>query len=153
MANKANPYISFNGNARQAMEYYRSVFGGELKISTFKEFNLSRTPADDNKVMHSVLEISPEFTIMGADIASHMQFDNGQRVTIALSGENETELGSYFQKLSSGGSVIEKWDQAPWGDYFGLLTDKFGVVWMLDVPNPNTMQQGAVSHTEQHTTR
>lgn len=153
MDTKLNPYISFDGNARQAMEFYKTVFGGELKMSTFKEYNLAQNPGDSEKIMHSVLEIGPDFTIMGADTPTGMEYDNGKRITLSLSGENDGELRGYFQKLSSGGTVGMPLEKAPWGDSFGMVTDRFGVDWMVNISAPNAMRQGEASHTEQHTTR
>ena len=133
MSSRLNPYISFQGNARQAMEFYKSVFGGKLSIMTFKEVGMAQNPAEGDKVMHSMLEADNGLTFMGSDTPGHMTYEPGARVSMALSGDNETELRGYFAKLAAGGTIGQPLEKAPWGDSFGMLTDKFGVVWMVNI--------------------
>ncbi|HVK88448.1 MAG TPA: VOC family protein [Kofleriaceae bacterium] len=133
MQSRLNPYISFKDNARQAMEFYKSVFGGKLTISTFKEFGMAQDPAEADKVMHSMLEADNGLTFMGADTPSHMKYEPGARVSMALSGDNEAELSGYFTKLAAGGTIGQPLEKAPWGDSFGMLTDKFGIAWMVNI--------------------
>ena len=133
MSSRLNPYISFKDTARDAMEFYKSVFGGKLTISTFKEFGASEDPAEANKVMHSMLEADNGITFMGSDTPNSMQYQEGARVSMALSGDSVAELSGYFEKLSVGGAVKMPLAKAPWGDMFGMLTDKFGIDWMVNV--------------------
>jgi PhnB protein len=134
MTTKLNPYLSFQNNTRQAMEFYHSVFGGKLNIGTFKEFNASRSPQDDNKIMHAELDTENGMTIMASDTPSDgREYRAGTNYSISLSGDNETELRRYFEKLSAGGTVTYPLEKAPWGDAFGMLTDKFGVPWMVNI--------------------
>ena len=133
MASRLNPYLSFRDNARQAMEFYRSVFGGELTISTFKEFHASDDPSEDNKIMHAMLEADNGITFMAADTPNAMDYDPGASISMSLSGDNEQELTSYFEKLSKGGQIVMPLERAPWGDLFGMLTDRFGVNWMVNI--------------------
>lgn len=133
MPTKLNPYISFKDNARQAMEFYKQVFGGELLMNTFKEFQVSQDPAEENKIMHAMLEAGNGLTIMAADTPASMDYREGSNISISLSGENETELSGYFQKLSEGGNIIEPLVKAPWGDTFGMVVDQFGVSWMVNI--------------------
>lgn len=128
-----NPYLSFKDNAREAMEFYRSVFGGKLDINTFKEFNLSAHPDDDNKVMHSMLQGDNGIMLMGADTPTGMEFKLGSSVSISLSGDNEAELRGYWEKLSDGATIVQPLESAPWGDTFGMLTDKFGIDWLVNI--------------------
>jgi PhnB protein len=128
-----NPYISFKDNARQAMEFYKTVFGGKLTISTFKEYHVSQDPKEDDKVMHAMLVGENGITFMAADTPNQMEFHAGANVSMSLSGDNEAELQSYFQKLSAGGMVAMPLEKAPWGDTFGMLTDKFGISWMVNI--------------------
>ncbi|MDQ7991182.1 MAG: VOC family protein [Propionicimonas sp.] len=130
-----NPYLSFSGNAREAMEFYKSVFGGELTLSTFGEFQMPGiTPEDVDKVMHSQLTTASGFTLMGSDTPSSMpQPGGGSSITISLSGPEDGELRGYWDKLSDGGQVTLPLAQAPWGDWFGQLVDRFGTSWMLDI--------------------
>ena len=135
MQSKLNPYLSFKDNARQAMEFYKSVFGGKLTITTFKDFGASKGPADADKVMHSVLE-ADGLTFMGSDTPEGMPYREGTRVTMALGGDNTAQLSGWFDKLAAGGKVKMPLAKAPWGDTFGMLTDKFGIDWMVNVTAP-----------------
>jgi PhnB protein len=134
MASRLNPYINFGDNARQAMEFYRDVFGGELTVSTFGEMG-GAAPGDENKVMHSQLETPSGFTLMGSDAPAGMPRDSGSSIQISLSGDDAT-LRDYFQKLSEGGSVTMPLEKQMWGDEFGMLVDRFGVQWMVNVSEP-----------------
>ena len=132
MASRLNPYISFRGNAREAMEFYRSVFGGELTVSTFGEFN-APDPSIADKVMHSQLETPAGFTLMGADTPPGMSYKPGDTMTISLSGDDADELRGYWAKLSDGGEVSVPLEKQMWGDEFGMCVDKFGVPWMVNI--------------------
>ena len=133
MTTRLNPYLSFRDNAREAMDFYESVFGGELTRSTFGEFGASDDPAEQDKVMHSMLVTDNGLTLMGADTPNSMDFSPGSNGTISLSGEDETELRGYWEKLSDGGDVSVPLEKAPWGDTFGMCVDKFGVSWMVNI--------------------
>jgi len=133
MTTRLNPYLSFRDNAREAMDFYESVFGGELTRSTFGEFGASDDPAEQDKVMHSMLVTDNGLTLMGADTPNSMDFSPGSNGTISLSGEDETELRGYWEKLSDGGDVSLPLEKAPWGDTFGMCVDKFGVSWMVNI--------------------
>jgi PhnB protein len=133
MQTQLNPYLSFRDNARQAMEYYHTVFGGKLNMSTFKEYHASEDPSEDNKIMHAVLESDKGIVFMASDTPNRMEYRPGSNFNMSLSGENESELRSYFQKLSSGGKVAMPLEKAVWGDTFGMCTDKFGVSWMVNI--------------------
>jgi len=137
MATKFNPYLNFKNNARQAMEFYQSVFGGKLTMSTFAEYHASQDPSEDNLIMHAVLEAN-DIYFMGSDTTNRMEYRPGTNFGMSLSGENEAELKNYFQKLSAGGMVTMPMAKAPWGDTFGMCTDKFGVNWMVDVLAPKS---------------
>lgn len=133
MQTKLNPYLSFKDNAREAMEFYKTVFGGNLTMSTFKEYNASQDPNEANKIMHSVLETDNGITFMASDTPDSMEYRVGTNYTMSLSGDNEAELRTYFEKLSAGGNITMPLEQAPWGDIFGSLTDKFGVPWLVNI--------------------
>jgi PhnB protein len=117
------------------MEFYRSIFGGELTVNTFKEFGASQDPSEDNKVMHSML-VAPDVTFMAADTPSGMDYTPGTDMSMSLSGDDEAKLRRYWQGLSQGAEVGQPLEQAPWGDTFGMLTDKFGVDWMVNITAP-----------------
>jgi PhnB protein len=127
-----NPYLSFKDNARQAMEFYRSVFGGELTISTFKEFRASEDPSEDDKVMHAHLQANG-IVLMASDTPKRMEHRAGSAISLSLSGDDQATLTTYFNKLAAGGTVTMPLEKAAWGDTFGMCTDRFGVQWMVNI--------------------
>jgi PhnB protein len=131
-----NPYLSFKDTARQAMEFYKSVFGGKLTVSTFKEFHVSQDPSEDSKIMHAMLEGQNGITLMAADTPNQMEFRPGTNVSVSLSGDNEAELTTFYQKLSAGGTITQALAKAPWGDSFGMFVDQFGVTWLVNIAGP-----------------
>ena len=133
MQSKLNPYLSFKDNAREAMEFYKTVFGGKLTVNTFKEYHASQDLSEDNKVMHSVLEADNGITFMASDTPNRMEYTAGTNFSMSLSGDNEAELKGYFEKLSDGSNITMPLEKAPWGDTFGMLTDKFGVPWLVNI--------------------
>ena len=133
MQTKLNPYLSFKDNSREAMDFYRTVFGGKLQMNTFKELNASQDSSEDNLIMHSVLEADNGITIMASDTPNRMEYRPGTNMSMSLSGDNEAELQGYYEKLSAGGNVTMPLEKAPWGDAFGMLTDKFGVPWLVNI--------------------
>jgi PhnB protein len=133
MQTKLNPYLSFKDNTREAMEFYRTVFGGELRMNTFKDLHASRDPSEDNMIMHSELEADNGITFMASDTPSRMEYRAGTNMSMSLSGDNEAELKAYFEKLSAGGMVAMPLEKAIWGDSFGMCTDKYGVQWLVNI--------------------
>ncbi len=137
MPSVLNPYISFRDNARQAMEFYRDVFGGELTLNTFGEYGDPSAPGADN-IMHGQLETDNGFTLMAADTPPGMEFDSGSNITISLSGDDEQELRGYWDKLADGGKVTMPLEKQMWGDMFGMCNDKFDVPWMVNITQPQS---------------
>ncbi|MDQ3052336.1 MAG: VOC family protein [Actinomycetota bacterium] len=136
MASRLNPYISFAGNARQAMEFYNGVFGGSLTLNTFGEFGAPDAPEAD-KIMHAMLETDSGFTLMGADTPPGMEHNPGDNVAVSLSGDDTDELRGYWQKLSDGGTVSVPLEKQMWGDEFGACVDQYGISWMVNVAAPS----------------
>jgi PhnB protein len=132
VASRLNPYISFAGDARQAMEFYQSVFGGELRMNTFGEFGAQDAPEAD-KIMHSQLESDNGFTLMASDTPPGMEHNPGNNITVSLSGDDNDLLRGYWEKLSSDGTVQIPLEKQMWGDEFGSCVDKFGVPWMVNI--------------------
>jgi PhnB protein len=132
MPTRLNPYLNFAGQAREAVDFYRSVFGGEASVSTFAEGGMPHDPADGQKIMHAQLETPSGFTLMISDTPASMGTPNPNG-TISLSGDQDAELRGYWGKLAAGGSVSMPLEAAPWGDTFGMLVDKFGVSWMVNI--------------------
>ena len=128
-----NPYLSFRDNAREAMEFYHDVFGGTLESSTFGDMNMAEDPAESNKIMHSSLTTDNGFVLMASDTPSSMNLDEGSSYSISLSGNNGTELRRYWDKLLDGGQMTLPLEKAPWGDVFGMVTDRFGTSWMISI--------------------
>lgn len=125
------PYLSFRNSAREAMEFYRSIFGGELVINTFKQYHVSQDPSEDDNVMHSMLDADGVY-LMAADTPNSMEFREGV-MNLSLSGTDQQQLTDYFNKLAQGGKIRQPLEKAAWGDTFGMLTDKFGVEWMINI--------------------
>ncbi|MEN8582305.1 VOC family protein [Burkholderia sp. RS01] len=137
MSTLLNPYISFRDNAREAMNFYQSVFGGQLTLNTFGDFNASEDPAEADKIMHGMLTADKGFVLMGADTPKSMDYTPGTSISVSLSGEDEGELRGYYDKLSGeGGTVTVPMERAPWGDIFGMCTDRFGIAWLVNVNAP-----------------
>lgn len=133
MVTRLNPYLSFKDNAREAMEFYKSVFGGEMTMSTFAEGGMPHAPGDGDKIMHADLRAPSGFVLMGSDSPPGMEFTQGNAFSISLSGDNEAELRGYWDKLAVGGMITMPLDKAPWGDSFGMLADRFGVAWLVNI--------------------
>ncbi|GGO48560.1 VOC family protein [Streptomyces daqingensis] len=132
MASRLNPYLSFGGDARQAMEFYKEVFGGSLVLHTFGEYGQSGTPHAD-KVMHAMLETPSGFVLMGADSPPGTEHTAGNNLSVSVSGDDDAELRGYWEKLSAQGSVAVPFEKQMWGDVFGMCTDSFGTPWMINV--------------------
>ena len=135
MASRLNPYLNFNGNARQALEFYASVFGGDLNLNTFADLGAKGTP-DADKIMHGQLESDAGYTIMAADIPSDMQYEPMAGCSVSLSGDDADALRGYWQKLSEGGTTTMPMEKQSWGDEFGMCVDKFGVPWLVNISQP-----------------
>lgn len=130
---RLNPYINFTGNAREAMEFYKTVFGGKLDMSTYKDGGMPHDAGEDTKIMHAMLVAENGITLMAADTPNSMPQLQGGNISISLSGENEAELKGYWEKLSAGATITMPLEKAPWGDTFGMLTDTFGIGWMVNI--------------------
>lgn len=133
MATKLNPYLSFRDTAREAMTFYQSVFGGELRMSTFADFHASDDPAEADKIMHAQIDTEAGLTLMASDTPSSMEHDPGNAYSVALSGDDEAALRGYWDRLSDGGQVRMPLGPAPWGDTFGMCVDRFGVSWLVSI--------------------
>jgi PhnB protein len=137
MASRLNPYISFAGNARQALEFYRDVFGGELALNTFGQFESPDAPHAD-QIMHGQLETDHGFTIMASDTPPGMDYNPGTNISVSLSGDEPGELRGYWDKLSSAGTVSVPLARQMWGDEFGMCVDQFGITWLVNIAAPQS---------------
>src|SRR5829696_1815692 len=129
-----NPYLTFRDNAREAMEFYQSVFGGELDVMPFSTVGAGE-PDEADRVMHSSLRTSSGLVLMGADTPSDMEYAPAAGITVSLSGDvdDDDELRGYWKALSESGSVTVPLETAPWGDSFGMCVDRFGTPWMVNI--------------------
>jgi PhnB protein len=132
MTVRLNPYLNFQDNAREAMTFYESVFGGELTVSTFADFQASDDPAEQDKVMHSQLETPDGLVLMAADTPAAMEYQPQAGVSVSVSGDDEDRLRGYWERLSEGGTVTMPFEKAPWGATFGMCVDRFGTNWMVN---------------------
>jgi PhnB protein len=132
VASRLNPYIGFKDNARQAMEFDKGVFGGDLTLNTFGEYGQPDSP-DADKIMHAQLETDRGFTLMAADTPAGMTRTSGDNITISLSGDDADVLRGYWDKLSGGGTVTMPLEKQMWGDEFGMCVDQFGIPWMVNI--------------------
>ena len=133
LTTRLNPYLSFKDEAREAMEFYHSVFGGELTLSTFAELQASEDPDEQDKIMHGMLETPEGMVLMGADTPNSMEYVPNAGTAMSLSGDDDARLRDYWERLSAGGEVTLPLELAPWGDSFGMCVDKFGVSWMVNI--------------------
>jgi PhnB protein len=140
MTSRLNPYIGFKDTAREAMEFYRSVFGGELTLSTFGEFGQEGEGSDG--IMHAQLETPSGFTLMASDTPPHMEYKSGSSISISLSGDDEADLKGWWDGLAEGGSVSVPLEKQMWGDTFGMLTDRYGIDWMVNIAGPGNAGGG-----------
>jgi PhnB protein len=137
MSSRLNPYLTFNGNARQAMELYTSVFGGNLALNTFAEFGTTDSP-DAERIMHATLETATGYTIMASDVTSGMQYVPMAGCSVSLSGDDADILRGYWERLSTAGTITMPLEKQVWGDEFGMCVDQFGVSWMVNISQPQT---------------
>ena len=134
MASRLNPYLNLNGTARQALEFYQGVFGGELNVMTFGDMGAADA-SDAGKIMHGQLETSAGYTIMAADVPSHMEYKPAAGFSVSLSGDDAV-LREYFEKLAVGGTVQMPLAKQVWGDEFGMCVDQFGIDWLVNISQP-----------------
>ena len=137
MSSRLNPYISFPGTARDAMQFYERVFGGTLTLNTFGELGGPDAPSPDN-IMHGQLESDRGLTLMGADTPPGMEHQPGNNIAVSLSGDDGDELRGYWDKLTDGGTVTIPLEKQMWGDEFGMCIDRFGIAWMVNISQPQS---------------
>lgn len=130
MDSQLNPYLQFDGNAREAMQWYRDIFGGELDVTTFGDFGLDGSP---ELIMHSALRSPTGFVLMGSDTPPGMAYSPTGNVGISLFGDNEQELRRYWDLLSDGADVQMNLERQMWGDLYGQCVDRFGISWMVNI--------------------
>ncbi|MFE9955642.1 VOC family protein [Micromonospora sp. NPDC005299] len=135
MTSRLNPYLSFQDNAREAMEHYQRVFGGDLRMNTFGEFG-NPDPQLADRIMHAQLETPSGFTLMASDTPPGMEFTPGTNMAVSLSGNDVDDLRRWWEQLAEGGTVTMPLEKQMWGDEFGMCVDRFGTSWMVDIGQP-----------------
>lgn len=141
MTSRLNPYLNFDGNAEEAMEFYRDVFGGTLEVIRYGDFG-AEEPEIAQRIMHGQLETPSGFTLMGADVPPGTTLERGNDVAVSLSGDEAEELRGYWRKLADGGTVSVPLEVQMWGDEFGQCRDRFGVEWLVNLPSPESQGSG-----------
>jgi PhnB protein len=136
MAMRLNPYLGFRDNAREAMRFYHSVFGGELQIKTLAELRPDADPADADRVVHALLVTPDGFTLMASDSPNPDSYQPPRGISISLSGEDEERLRGFWERLSEGGEVETPLGEVPWGATFGICVDRFGIRWLVNIEAP-----------------
>ncbi|WUH96623.1 VOC family protein [Spirillospora sp. NBC_00431] len=137
MTSQLNPYIAYNGNARQAMEFYQEVLGGKLEMSTVADFGSPDAPNAD-KLVHAQLDTPNGYTLMAWDVPEGVPHNPGDNVAVSLSGDDDGDLRDYFEKLSANGTVTMPLARQAWGDDAGALVDRFGISWMFNITGRRT---------------
>lgn len=127
-----NPYLSFPGKCREAMEYYREALGGELELMTFNEAPMDVPPEAKDNILHSTLRFG-NAVIMGSDNMPGDEIIYGNGNTISIASQDVEEGRRFFENLSVDGKVLMPYDKTFWGAMFGMCIDKFGVSWMVNV--------------------
>jgi len=138
MATTLTPYLAFRDTAREAMEFYRTVLGGELTVTTFAEFDMGQDPADNDKVMHAQLTTRSGLVLMASDTPGSMDGPETSAHSLALFGQDPGELRGLWDGLCEGATITAPLEEAPWGDIFGMLTDRFGIHWMISIEGTAT---------------
>ncbi len=127
-----SPYLNFNGNAAEGMRFYQSVLGGDLNIQTFGDAGMAQSDHEKNLTLHAAL-IGDGITLFASDGRPDQKVIFGDNVHLSLQGSDTERLTRYFNGLAAGGHVDMALDKQFWGDTFGMLTDKFGVHWMVNI--------------------
>jgi PhnB protein len=134
MSVKSVTHLNFRGDAREALEFYQSVFGGHLAVVTYEDAGNVQDPAEADQVMWGQVVADDGFHVMAYDVPSRLPWDRGENsFFLSLRGQNTEEITAYWDKLSDGASIAQPLGPAQWAPLYGMLTDRFGVVWIVDV--------------------
>ena len=127
-----SPYLNFDGNCREAMEFYQSVLGGNLDVNTFGEYFPGESEDRKDKIMHAMLQ-NDALTLMASDLPPGMEYNVGNHISLSLAGTDAEQLKKFWDGLSQGGQVTMPLEKQVWGDEFGMFADKFGMNWMINI--------------------
>ncbi|MFF0520470.1 VOC family protein [Actinomadura nitritigenes] len=127
-------HLNFRGDAREALSFYRSVFGGDMAVITYKDAGNVQDPAEADQVMWGQVAAGNGFRVMAYDVPSNLPWNRGENAFfVSVRGETAEEITGYWEKLSEGASVRQPLGSAQWAPLYGMLVDRFGVIWVLDV--------------------
>jgi len=139
MTVKSVTHLNFRGDARAALEFYRSVFGGDLAAITYKDAGNVQDPAEADQVMWGQVVTDDGFHVMAYDVPARLPYDQGENsFFLSVRGETAQEITAYWEKLSAGATVVQPLAPAQWASLYGMLKDRFGVVWVMDVVSEYT---------------
>jgi PhnB protein len=137
MTIKTTTHLNFRGQARPALEFYQTVFGGQLVLITYKEAGAVQDPAEADQIMWGQVTSEAGFSVMAYDVPSRLSYDAGEiPVFVSVRGDQAEEITGYWSKLSEGATISQDLAPAAWSPLYGMLKDKFGVTWVLDVAVP-----------------
>jgi PhnB protein len=132
-------HLNFRGDARAALEFYRSVFGGDLAVVTYKDAGNVQDPAEADQVMWGQVVTDDGFHVMAYDVPARLPYDQGENsFFLSVRGETAQEITAYWEKLSAGATVVQPLAPAQWASLYGMLKDRFGLVWVMDVVSEYT---------------
>lgn len=132
MTARVTPYLNFGGNARAAMEFYQSIFGGSLDITTFADLGRAQAAGQANLVAHAMLKGATGVLLMGSDTPTPEEYEPGGSFSVALGGD-EADLTGYWSRLSEGGTIEVPFARSAWGALHGQCVDRFGTAWLVNV--------------------
>ncbi|MGQ4267753.1 VOC family protein [Nocardiopsis changdeensis] len=128
-------HANFRGDARAALEFYRDVFGGDLAVITYRDAGGVTDEAEADQVMWGQVESSAGFRLMAYDVPGHTPWNPGERpYFVSVRGDSVEEITGYWEKLSEGAAVVQPLGESAWARAYGMLRDRFGLTWVLDVP-------------------
>ncbi|GAA2575798.1 VOC family protein [Dactylosporangium fulvum] len=134
MAVSTTTHLNFRGDARAALEFYRSVFGGELTLVSYRDAHNVQDPSEADQIMWGQVAGAGGFHVMAYDVPARMPWDPGQNAFfVSVRGTSTEEITSYWKGLSDGATIVQELAPAGWAPLYGMLKDRFGVVWVLDV--------------------
>ncbi|MGW0762637.1 VOC family protein [Streptomyces sp. NPDC002814] len=134
MSVNAVTHLNFRGDARAALTFYQSVFTGHMVMVTYKDAGNVKDPSEADQVMWGQVAADSGFRVMAYDVPSHLPWNRGENAFfVSLRGETAEEITSYWEKLSDGADIVQPLEPAQWAPLYGMLTDRFGVTWVVDV--------------------
>ncbi len=130
-------HANFRGEARAALEFYRSVFGGEIAVITYKDAHSVTDEAEADQVMWGQVESAEGFRLMAYDVPGHTSWNPGEKpYFVSVRGDSVEQVTAYWEGLSEGAEIVQPLGASAWAQVYGMLKDRFGLTWVLDVPAP-----------------